>query len=65
MSSRTYAVAGMTCDHCAAAVASEVTKIEGISDVVVDLKQGTLTFAGDIPREAVAEAVEEAGYELG
>jgi copper chaperone len=64
MTTHTYAVTGMTCDHCVAAVTSEVSRIEGISEVVVDLSQGTLAFTGEIPREAIADAVEEAGYEL-
>jgi len=64
MSTYAYAVKGMTCDHCVAAVTSEVCRIEGISEVVVDLSRGTLAFTGEIPRETIADAVEEAGYEL-
>ena len=64
MSTYAYAVKGMTCDHCVAAVTSEVSRIEGISEVVVDLSQGTLVFTGEIPRQTIADAVEEAGYEL-
>lgn len=64
MATHTFGVIGMTCDHCVAAVTSEVSKIAGISEVVVDLSQAALTFTGEIPREAIADAVEEAGYEL-
>ena len=64
METHTYAVTGMTCDHCVAAVASEVSKLAGISEVAVDLNEGTLTFTGEIPRQTIADAVEEAGYEL-
>lgn len=64
MATHTYTVAGMTCDHCVAAVTCEVSTIAGISEVVVDLSQATLTFTGEISRETIADAVEEAGYEL-
>ena len=32
-----YAVAGLTCGHCAAAVRSEVSDLTGVTDVQVDL----------------------------
>jgi copper ion binding protein len=64
MTIRTFAVEGMTCDHCVAAVTIEVGKVPGISDVIVDLEQGTLTVTGDASRQALAEAVDEAGYAL-
>ncbi len=64
MTSRTYTVKGMTCDHCAAAVTAEVTKIPGVTDVNVDVEQGrlTVTSAESVSSEALTEAVEEAGY---
>lgn len=64
MATHTFIVVGMTCDHCVKAVTSEVSTIAGISEVVVDLSQATLSFTGEIPRETIAEAVKEAGYEL-
>ena len=64
MTIRTFAVEGMTCDHCVAAVTIEVGKVPGISDVLVDLERGTLTVTGDASRQALAEAVDEAGYAL-
>ncbi|MGI8415222.1 MAG: heavy-metal-associated domain-containing protein [Nakamurella sp.] len=64
MASRTYTVKGMTCDHCAGAVAAEVTKIPGVTDVNVDVEQGrlTVTSTDTVSSEAVTDAVEEAGY---
>lgn len=66
MSSTEYAVRGMTCDHCAGAVTAEVTKIPGVKGVQVDVAAGRLTVEADQPvaDDAVAEAVEEAGYEV-
>ncbi|MHA6631436.1 heavy-metal-associated domain-containing protein [Pseudonocardia sichuanensis] len=64
MTSSTYTVQGMTCDHCAGSVSSEVTKIPGVTDISVDVKAGRLTIVSDepVPASAVEEAVEEAGY---
>ena len=64
MTTRIYAVEGMTCDHCVAAVTIEVAKIPGIFGVIVNVEQATLTVSGDAPDEALAEAVDEAGYTL-
>ena len=66
MSETTYTVQGMTCDHCAAAVTEEVGKLEGVQDVDVDIASGTVTVSSAAPlaRDAVREAVTEAGYQL-
>jgi copper chaperone CopZ len=66
MTTSTYAVTGMTCEHCLRAVTEEVRRIEGVSEVTVDLPTGALTISspGPIEEAAVAEAVEEAGYQL-
>jgi copper chaperone len=66
MTSTTYTVSGMTCGHCVQAVSTEVGKLAGVTDVEVDLATGAVTVTSDAPleREAVAAAVDEAGYEL-
>ncbi len=63
---RTVTVTGMTCDHCVAAVRSEIGGIEGVEQVDVDLESGrvTITSASEVGDEALAEAVGEAGYEI-
>jgi len=62
----TYTVTGMTCGHCVNAVTEEVSKIPGVLDVRVDLTSGSVEVASQQPLDdaAVADAVEEAGYEL-
>ena len=66
MSTTTIAVDGMTCGHCVNAVQTEVGKLEGVTEVQVDLASGQVTIVAD--REPSAEelqaAVEEAGYEV-
>ena len=62
----TYLVRGMSCGHCVAAVSSELRELEGVRDVHVDLPSGAVTVTSDAPldAEAVAAAIDEAGYEL-
>jgi copper ion binding protein len=69
MTTTTLQVAGMTCAHCVASVSEELGKIAGVSDVRVELDAGgvtpvTVTSTGPLEREALAAAVDEAGYEL-
>lgn len=66
MSTQTFTVTGMTCQHCVASVTEEVSEIAGVTGVDVDLASGALTVTADqpVPDEAVRGAVEEAGYQL-
>lgn len=62
---RTYSVAGMTCDHCAASVREEVAELAGVDAVDADLSSGRLSVAGTgIDDQAVRAAVAAAGYEV-
>jgi copper chaperone len=62
----TITVDGMTCGHCVNAVQTEVGKIDGVTDVNVDLASGQVTIVSATTPDAGAlrEAVEEAGYEI-
>lgn len=66
MSSQTYTVTGMTCDHCKNTVTTELARLEGVSNVDVDLATGNVTVesAAPLDRGDVAAAVDEAGFEL-
>jgi copper ion binding protein len=66
MATSTWTVTGMTCDHCVKAVTQEVSAIQGVDSVEVDLSTGTVTVTAseDPTREQLAEAVDEAGYAL-
>jgi copper chaperone len=66
MTTATYTVTGMTCAHCVAAVTEEVGAVPGVTGVEVDLATGALTVTSDTPvdDDAVAAAVDEAGYAL-
>ncbi len=62
----TYSVSGMTCDHCARAVSTEVGSIPGVTAVEVDVPTGTVRVTSEEPVDdgAFRAAVEEAGYEV-
>lgn len=69
MSSSTYAVEGMTCAHCVSAVIEEVTKIEGVTEVHVDLHPGErsqvhVTSSSEVSDHDLDSAIQEAGYKL-
>jgi copper chaperone len=65
MTTTSYTVTGMTCDHCVLSVREEVTEVAGVDRVDVDLASGRLTVAGEgYADDAVRAAVAEAGYEV-
>lgn len=66
MSTTTHTVVGMVCGHCADTVSDEVTEIDGVTAVSVDVDAGTLSITSDreLGPAEVRAAVEEAGYEL-
>lgn len=66
MSTQTYTVEGMTCGHCAGSVTREVSRIDGVQNVNVDLGSGSVTVeaAHEISDDAVSAAVDEAGYRV-
>lgn len=67
MSTTTVSISGMTCGHCVDSVTEEISAIEGVRNVTVDLNKGgistaTVTSEHDIEPEQIGEAVAEAGY---
>ncbi len=63
---QTFTVTGMTCSHCERAVTAEVSKLDGVTRVAVDIATGTVVTESveTLPLDAVAAAVDEAGYKL-
>ena len=66
MTTATYRVEGMTCEHCVKAVSDELGRLEGVSQVDVDLASGDVVVASAAPLADadVRAAVDEAGYEV-
>ena len=71
MTSQTYQVTGMSCEHCVRAVTGELSGLDGVREVTVELVPGgwsvvTVTSEEPLARNAVAAALDEAGdYRLG
>jgi copper chaperone CopZ len=66
MVSATFKVTGMTCDHCARAVTQELIRLDGVTDVAVELVPGgvsavTVSSEVQLSGDAVAAALDEAG----
>jgi copper chaperone len=66
MTTTTYKVTGMSCEHCVNAVTSELNNLDGVSGVTVDLVPNgasllTITSANAVSDDAVAAALDEAG----
>ena len=61
-----YAVSGMHCHHCVSSVTEEVSAVNGVTDVKVDLDSGQLIVISDteIPFQSIEAAVDEAGYRV-
>ena len=62
----TVTVLGMTCDHCVKSVSEELLKIDGVTEVKVDLETGNVDIStnSQIPQLAITAAISEAGYEI-
>ena len=64
MSTITYTVPGMTCGHCKQAVTGELSKVEGVESVDVDLDTKLVVVQGEgLEDAALRAAIDEAGYE--
>ncbi|MGC9438215.1 heavy-metal-associated domain-containing protein [Streptomyces sp. WG5] len=64
--STTYAVTGMSCGHCEATLTRVIGELDGVTGVDVQVDTGRVTVTGPAEPDdaAIAEAVDEAGYEL-
>ena len=59
-----YSVPAIHCAHCATSIREEVSEVEGVEDVAVDLDAKRVTVSGhDLDDAALRAAIEEAGYE--
>ncbi|MDE6418158.1 MAG: SO_0444 family Cu/Zn efflux transporter [Duncaniella sp.] len=61
---KTYQVKGMACNHCRSTVEKQIAALPGVVSVTVDLPSATATVEGDVPAEAVVNAVRLAGFEI-
>jgi copper chaperone CopZ len=60
----TYSVPAIHCAHCAMSIREEVSEVDGVEDVAVDLDAKLVTVNGrELDDTALRAAIEEAGYE--
>ncbi len=64
-----YLVEGMTCSHCVASVTEEVSAVDGVESVSVELNVGgasrvMVVSSVPVPVDDIRAAVTEAGYTM-
>jgi len=60
----TYTVPAIHCAHCAMSIREEVSDVDGVEDVDVDLDSKVVTIHGQALDDAVLRAaIADAGYE--
>jgi copper chaperone len=65
MADMTFVVPGISCGHCVNAVTREVSALNGVTRVDVDLptKRVTVTASAEVGRDVVLNAIRDAGYD--
>lgn len=66
MTEQTVTVIGMACRSCQTFVSEEIGRLDGVTEVRVDLRAETVTVVSGTPVDPadLRAAVERAGYEL-
>jgi copper chaperone len=60
----TYSVPGIHCAHCGMSIREEVSEVEGVETVDVDVDAKVVTIRGhELSDERLRAAIEEAGYQ--
>lgn len=57
-----YQVEGMSCGHCVQAITKAVKAVDPAAEVAVDLGAGQVTVDNSQRADAIAGAIEQAGY---
>lgn len=59
-----FSVQGMSCSHCVRAVTEAVQGVDPAAHVSVDLDAHRVTVGSTAPREQLAAAITDAGYDV-
>ncbi|MDP3835378.1 MAG: cation transporter [Hydrogenophaga sp.] len=59
-----FNVQGMTCGHCEKAVTTAIKLLDPQAEVSIDRSQNRVEVQTTQPREALAEAIREEGYQV-
>ncbi len=60
----TIVVKGMTCGHCKAMVEKNLSKLDNVESVTVDLASGTTTITGQPDMNEVREVIDDLGFTM-
>ena len=60
----TVKINGMKCQHCVNATLKALDRLDGVSNVKVDLDKGEATFDGDVALDMVKQAIAGIGFEV-
>lgn len=60
--SNTYVVDGMTCNHCKNSVETNLSKLENIDEVIVNLENKTVLVTGSATADEIKKIVDGLGY---
>jgi copper chaperone CopZ len=63
MTTRTFSVPDISCDHCVQAITREVSPLEGVTELSIDLDAKTVSVAGG-DDDAIIAAIDEAGFDV-
>jgi copper chaperone len=63
---RVYSVPDVSCEHCVSAITGELTQIDGVEDVKVDLESKTVTVTASesVAEDRIREGIDEAGFDI-
>lgn len=61
----TIKIKGMSCGHCTASVKEALEKLDGVSNVDVDLDKGEANYNGEVDPAVIKDTIESIGFELG
>ena len=61
---QTFTVTGMTCGHCEKAVIQAIRSLDPQAQIRIDRSQNSVEVESSQPREALAAAISEEGYQV-
>jgi copper chaperone len=61
---QSFDVQGMTCGHCEKAVTQAVQSVDPQAKVTIDRPAGKVQVQSNEPRESIARAIAEEGYQV-
>lgn len=59
-----FQVKGMSCQHCVRAVTQAIQTLDAQAQVDIELARGEVQVRSTLPRDRIAEAIREEGYEV-